>query len=298
MYTKAVPDCKAASCSHCRHDHPLVCSTTYVCHSHHNCFLQPHGFSHTSPHPQVYKAMPYNKNLVRSINRVKELQRWPWEAGGGPVLDPRALVVLGDMTEFYREDEQDAFRHLYDPAIAPPPADTAPASTNATASSSIEGTQGQQQPQPVAGSSSSNGSSEDGGPAQVQLPTWLMFGNHDYVLNVNDCAGHYKSTDRNVCARMAVDTMRSVLTPGCDTATWANFPRNNVTSFDAESLAYSFDYNDWHFVVLQYSPRWVQGGAACRASGWGRVPRQGLLLQPVTTQKAGGHPALVQLAVS
>jgi hypothetical protein len=85
----------------------------------------------------------------------------------------------------------------------------------------------------------------------------MMFGNHDVVLNVNDCAGHFKSTDRNVCARSAVDTMRSVLMPGCDQHTWANFPRNNVTSFDAESMAYSFDYNNWHFVVLQYSPRWV-----------------------------------------
>jgi hypothetical protein len=79
----------------------------------------------------------------------------------------------------------------------------------------------------------------------------------DYVINVNDCAGHFKSTDRNVCARTAVDTMRAVLTPGCDATTWSNFPRENVTSFDANSLAYSFDYGAWHFVVLQYSPRWV-----------------------------------------
>lgn len=181
---------------------------------------------------QVYKAMPYNKHLVRSINRVKELGSWPWAAGGGPVLDPRALVVLGDMTEFYREDEVDAFRALYDPSIEPPPADV-PSNTST----------GKVQ------------DSRDTATAQVQLPTWLMFGNHDYVLNVNDCAGHFKSIDRNVCARSAVDHMRSVLMPGCDEHTWANFPRNNVTSFDADSMAYSFDYNNWHFVVLQYSPR-------------------------------------------
>jgi hypothetical protein len=75
------------------------------------------------------------------------------------------------------------------------------------------------------------------------------------VINVNDCAGHFKSIDKNVCARTAVDHMRSVLMPGCDQHTWSNFPRNNITSFDAESMAYSFDYNNWHFVVLQYSPR-------------------------------------------
>lgn len=194
---------------------------------------------------QPYKAMPYNKHLVRSINRIKELGSWPWEAGGGPVLDPRALVVLGDMTEFYREDEVDAFRALYDPSLAPPeePAPVSTSSSNASRSAAAQ-------------------DPANASPAQVQLPTWMMFGNHDVVLNVDDCAGHFKSIDRNVCARSAVDTMRSVLMPGCDQHTWANFPRNNVTSFDAESMAYSFDSNNWHFVVLQYSPRWVHVPAA------------------------------------
>jgi hypothetical protein len=155
------------------------------------------------------------------------------------------------MTEFYREDELDAFRALYDPTLEAP--DTA---SNTSSSGSAGGSNG-------SGSSASGGNSSsavlgsDQGPAkaQVELPTWLMFGNHDYVINVNDCVGHYKSFDRNVCARTAVDNMRSVLMPGCDTHTWANFPRDNITSFDADSLAYSFDYNNWHFVVLQYSPR-------------------------------------------
>lgn len=195
-------------------------------------------FTHTHTYTQPYKALPYNKHLVRSINRVKELGHWPYEAGGGQVLDPRALVVLGDMTEFYREDELDTFRSLYDPSLEPPPPE--PARRNGTGSSNT---------------TTSTSTTPDTGVAQVELPTWLMFGNHDYVINVNDCAGHFKSIDRNVCARTAVDTMRSVLMPGCDNQTWANFPRDSVTSFDADSLAYSFDYNNWHFVVLQYSPR-------------------------------------------
>ncbi len=61
--------------------------------------------------------------------------------------------------------------------------------------------------------------------------------------------------------------MRSVLTPGCDQHTWGNFPRNNVTSFDADSMAYSFDYNNWHFVVLQYSPRYAAGPGLDVVSG-------------------------------
>lgn len=93
------------------------------------------------------------------------------------------------------------------------------------------------------------------GEAQISIPTWFMFGNHDYVNNVNECKGQFKSLDPNSCANAAVDSMRSVITPGCDDTTWANFPRGEVTSFDAESMAYSFDYNNWHFVVLQYSPR-------------------------------------------
>jgi hypothetical protein len=159
------------------------------------------------------------------------------------VLDPKALVVLGDMTEFYREDELDAFRALYDPTLQPPDA-----GSNTSSSSGSSGSGGHS-------SSSTQGSDPGTAKPQVELPTWLMFGNHDYVINVNDCVGHYKSVDRNVCARTAVDSMRSVLMPGCDTHTWANFPRDNITSFDADSLAYSFDYNNWHFVVLQYSPR-------------------------------------------
>lgn len=105
---------------------------------------------------QTFKAVPYNKRLVRSINRVTELGSWPWEAGGGPVLDPRALVVLGDMTEFYREDEVDAFRAFYDPSVEPPPSDAA--------NSSI---------------SRQQDARDSTTPTQVELPTWLMFGNRE-----------------------------------------------------------------------------------------------------------------------
>lgn len=137
--------------------------------------MHTHARQHMRTHTQVYKAMPYNKALVRSLARVGELGSWPWEAGGGPVLDPRALVVLGDMTEFYREDEVDAFRSLYDPSVAPPedaPPPAASGSSNATTSSS-----GGPAPQ---------------SPAQVSLPTWFLFGNHDIAINVNDCAGQFK----------------------------------------------------------------------------------------------------------
>jgi hypothetical protein len=105
---------------------------------------------------QTYKAIPYNKRLVRSINRVTELKSWPYEAGGGPVQDPRALVVLGDMTDFYREDEVDAFRSFYDPSVDP--------ATSDAANSSV---------------SMSQDAQDAVTSAQVELPTWLMFGNRE-----------------------------------------------------------------------------------------------------------------------
>jgi hypothetical protein len=212
----------------------------------------------------VPRALQYNTQLVDSINRVGELQQWPWKAGGGAVLDPRALVVLGDMTEHYREDELDAFRHLYDSSYPRGDAETAEAvvagSAAAAGDAAVAGRQQQERQllQQQNTSSAVDGASAAGASTRqqlVNLPTWLLFGNHDYVNNVRDCPGQYKGLDNNVCAKRAVDNMRAVLTPGCDGDTWGNFPRNNVTSFDVDSMAYSFDYNDWHFVVLQYSPR-------------------------------------------
>jgi hypothetical protein len=61
-------------------------------------------------------AEAINRNLVRAINRVRDLGDWPGDVGGGPVQEPRSMVVLGDLTEFYMERQQDAFRHFYDPS--------------------------------------------------------------------------------------------------------------------------------------------------------------------------------------
>eukprot|EP00775_Hariotina_reticulata_P003341 gene3341-3617_t len=174
------------------------------------------------------KAVPYNARLVESINRAAELEQWPPQAGGGAVQHPESLVVLGDLTEFYTQAQVDAFRHFYDASYPRDGPHDSSTSSSSTATS-------------------------------VQLPTWLLLGNHDYVNNVQECNNQYKgSWDKNICARSAVDTMRSVLTPGCDDVTWGSFPRRNVTSFDAGSMAYSFDRGAWQFVVLQYNPRYSE----------------------------------------
>jgi hypothetical protein len=85
----------------------------------------------------------------------------------------------------------------------------------------------------------------------VKLPTWLMLGNHDYVNNVGECG----SMDSSGCARQAVDQMRAALAPGCNSSVWTGLPKEQLTSFDVGSMAYSFDHESYHFVVLQFSPR-------------------------------------------
>lgn len=59
----------------------------------------PQLFRVTDKYNEVKKATNYNTQLVRSINAVTQLGQWTWEAGGGQVQEPRALVMLGDMTE-------------------------------------------------------------------------------------------------------------------------------------------------------------------------------------------------------
>lgn len=83
-----------------------------------------------SADPQLYRnytryndrrgAEAINRRLVRSINAVRDLGSWPADTGGGPVGEPRALAVLGDLTEFYTEAQQDGFRHFYDPSYPGP----------------------------------------------------------------------------------------------------------------------------------------------------------------------------------
>lgn len=62
-------------------------------------------------------AKQLNRNLIQSINAVRDLGEWPAAAGGGEVAEPESLAVLGDLTEFYVEEQADAFRHFYDPSF-------------------------------------------------------------------------------------------------------------------------------------------------------------------------------------
>lgn len=61
----------------------------------------PQLFRVVDDYKDIKVSTRYNTQLVRSINNVTSLQQWTWESGGGAVQQPRALVVLGDMTEVW-----------------------------------------------------------------------------------------------------------------------------------------------------------------------------------------------------
>lgn len=116
---------------------------------------------------------------------------------GEVVVRPSRLVMNGDLTAFYHEDEAakyESFFHARDIEVMP------------------------------------------------------GLGNHDYTNNADDC--YRLSFDANCCAKLAVDYMRRGV--ACNTI--PNFNSRRVTSYDAMSMAYSWDEGNYHFVQLQYRP--------------------------------------------
>lgn len=67
-----------------------------------------------------------------------------------------------------------------------------------------------------------------------------------------------KTVDANFCAKWAVHMMRAALAPGCPSGHFSGLPKANITSFDAPSMAYAFDYGRYHFIVLHQSPRYEE----------------------------------------
>lgn len=82
--------------------------------------------------------------------------------------------------------------------------------------------------------------------------------------NVGRCSE--KTFDADFCAKWAVSMMRSALAPGCPATHFAGLPKSNITSFDAGSMAYAFDYGRYHFVALHHSPRYEARGIGVGAS--------------------------------
>jgi hypothetical protein len=243
-------------------------------------------------------AVENNRLLARSINRVRDLGDWPQAAGGGAVAEPRALVVLGDLTELYREREADAFRHYYDPSFPGNAGERVRFPTwlmlgnhdyvNNAIGAVEQPKKTKRQEEEGGGSGGRGGSSGSSGddedqedadasvsadyeplePPEEKAEESSSGGGGDNNKSSKKKSSKDKGHDTNpcsdkaavagdgaACAKRVVDEMRALLSPSCPTKHWSSFPKHNVTSFDADSMAYSFDYGRYHFVALHFSPR-------------------------------------------
>lgn len=77
----------------------------------------------------------------------------------------------------------------------------------------------------------------------IKVPTYIGLGNHDYQNNVEGCRGPMWSiftTQKNWCANYMIKIMKDYIAH-----------RNHIYSYDSDSLSYSWDFLDLHFVQLQ-----------------------------------------------
>lgn len=85
-------------------------------------------------------------------------------------------------------------------------------------------------------------------PTGLKTPVYLGLGNHDYQNNLNDCNSF--SADNNRCAKNAINLIRgSVFLDYVK-----NMPSDTLESYDAGSLAYSWNKGPYHFVQLHNDP--------------------------------------------
>ena len=138
-----------------------------------------------------------------SLIRAETVLNWPSDAvwlthnKGGKVTTPRDVVINGDLTAYYHEDEAAAFASVYH---------------------------------------------------SDEFNLYPGLGNHDYTNNAAKC---YRGTfDANCCTKNAIAYMKQGV--ACNTI--PNFPSKKVASYDARSMAYSWNVGRYHFVQLQYHP--------------------------------------------
>lgn len=74
----------------------------------------------------------------------------------------------------------------------------------------------------------------------------MGLGNHDYANNRCSCSGHWPH-GLNSCARNALHEVRK------------QYGNRNWINFDQWSLAYSYDFKDYHFVQLHLTPSYESG---------------------------------------
>jgi len=85
-------------------------------------------------------------------------------------------------------------------------------------------------------------------PNALKTPVYLGLGNHDYENNVNSCSSN--TFDNNRCTKNAINLIRGAIFNGY----FKNMPSMNIESYDAGSLAYSWNKGPYHFVQLHNHP--------------------------------------------
>ncbi|WP_019427529.1 metallophosphoesterase [Limnohabitans sp. Rim28] len=87
-------------------------------------------------------------------------------------------------------------------------------------------------------------------PHVLQSPVFLGLGNHDYENNLGSCLSF--SWDKDRCAKNAINLIRGSVFAGYT----KNMPAHTIESFDAGSLAYSWNRGRYHFVQLHNAPNY------------------------------------------
>jgi cytolysin (calcineurin-like family phosphatase) len=86
----------------------------------------------------------------------------------------------------------------------------------------------------------------------IKAPVYEGLGNHDYENNVGDCGW----PDTNSCAKSSVKYMHD----------WLKDHREQLEDFDADSLAYSWEMGNVHFIQLHNYPTYKEPDIDIKAS--------------------------------
>ena len=178
--------------------------------------IQPYSKACTKWYGRYTNGLQLSSML--SLIRGEKVLVWPKDAprmntsAGDKVTRPRDVVINGDLTAYYHQDEANDFAATYH---------------------------------------------------SMEFNLFPGLGNHDYTNNVAKC---FRSTlDGNCCAKQAISYMRQ----GVACGTTPNFEASKVSSYDAASMAYSWNVGKYHFVQLQYHPFYENAELGIKPSiGW------------------------------
>lgn len=165
---------------------------------------------------------------------------WPTDANithGGGISKPLGVIMNGDLTAYWHFYEADLYRQYYEPDYKP---------------NTLVKTFHKDYIKPASDPT-------------LALPIFPGLGNHDYENNLGDdkkgdCTDY--GTSKTFCAKSAVNYMKDMVY--CDGVN--NFINTLVDRFDEDSLAYSWDIGNIHFVQLNNHPAYTADAIGIKSS--------------------------------